>query len=261
VTPTPRAGDGEGVARRLDARVERPAVLAEDDAGELALVHLVAGERERVAVGVDADEVADALTVLGQDDAAERRYRDVVRPVVVARVGGRVRVDAEDGRQRDGLVPWVVEPDLPSCSFTLPSLCRAAGRPCRRPGSARGGAARRHPVPVPSASSGVTSPLSSSVEPAFEMSLYEKPGGRDSRPAGRARARRTRSRGRARRRGRRSPGSCHRWRCPDRRAHWYAAGCVGRGRSLRYVLPSVSSVLVTLSRVRKPTSDASVNGT
>src|SRR5690606_37466547 len=82
----PGAGDGERRTRvGLAVEEQDAAVRRERDAGELAAVEGVAGERERPVLAGGADEVLLAVAVLGQDDAAAvRGDGDVVGAVEAA---------------------------------------------------------------------------------------------------------------------------------------------------------------------------------
>lgn len=78
--PLPGTGDGEHDSGRLDVGVEGAAVAGEGDAGELAELRLlrgadvefVAGDRVGAAAVGGAEQVLDALAVLGDDEAAVR---------------------------------------------------------------------------------------------------------------------------------------------------------------------------------------------
>src|SRR5690606_18156196 len=103
----PGAGDGERRPRvGLAVEEQDSAVRRERDAGELAAVEGVAGERERPVLAGGADEVLLAVAVLGQDDAAAvRGDGDVVGAVEAA-------ARLEDELELDLVAARVVGPDL-----------------------------------------------------------------------------------------------------------------------------------------------------
>src|SRR5690606_22675372 len=103
----PGAGDGERRPRvGLAVEEQDAAVRRERDAGELAAVEGVAGERERPVLAGGADEVLLAVAVLGQDDAAAvRGDGDVVGAVEAA-------ARLEDELELDLVAARVVGPDL-----------------------------------------------------------------------------------------------------------------------------------------------------